>query len=232
MSWIRRPKRHQASSPTRSALAALEERIRPNFRKAVLAGLVALAALVVGNVLGDIHSDSLDDKLIAISCAVGVLVLGVIATRSAASEVERVTAARAGATASTPLRVVCLLIGYVTVILGALDVIDVPLGHLLVGGAVTGVIIGIAAQQALGNLFAGLVLLLSRPYVPGERILIRSGALGGPLEGMVTSVGLLYTTLRGNDGIIINIPNAGLLAAAVGPAPPEVAEEDAEEAVV
>jgi small-conductance mechanosensitive channel len=205
----------------------LEDRIRPDFRKAVVSSVVALAALIVGHLLGNIHSHNLHTRLIAIGCAVGVLVFGVLATRSAAGEVERIAGARAGATAATPLRVVCLLVGYVIVVLAALDLLDTPIGHLLVGGAVTGVILGIAAQQSLANVFAGLVLLLSRPYVPGERILIRSGALGGPLEGMVTRVGLAYTTLLGSDGIIVNIPNAGLLAAAVGPAPPP--EPDAEE---
>ena len=50
-------------------------------------------------------------------------------------------------------------VGYLAVLLVALDLFEVPVGHLLVGGAVTGVVVGIAAQQSLGNLFAGLVLL-------------------------------------------------------------------------
>jgi small-conductance mechanosensitive channel len=33
----------------------------------------------------------------------------------------------------------------------------VPVQHLLLGGALTGVVVGIAAQPALGNVFAGLV---------------------------------------------------------------------------
>src|SRR5674476_1088771 len=70
----------------------------------------------------------------------------------------------------------------------------VPVGNLLVGGAVTGMILGIVAQQSLSNVCAGLVLLFARPYIPGERVRIRSGALGGTLDGTVTSVGLLYTT--------------------------------------
>ena len=79
-------------------------------------------------------------------------------------------------------------------------------------------ILGIAAQQSLSNVFAGLVLLFARPYIPGEKVRIRSGALGGTLDGTVTSVGLLYTTLSTQDGVL-NIPNGGLLAAAVGPLP-------------
>jgi len=82
------------------------------------------------------------------------------------------------------------------------------------------VILGIAAQQALANVFAGLVLLFARPYTPGEKVRIRSGALGGTLVGTVTSVGLLYTTLSTEEGVL-NIPNGALLAAAVGPLPPD-----------
>ena len=134
-----------------------------------------------------------------------------------AAEVTRVS--RTGGTAAaTPLRLTILLIGYLAVLLVALDLFEVPVGHLLVGGAMTGVVVGIAAQQSLGNLFAGLVLMFSRPYIPGERIRVRAGALGGTIDGTVTSVGLTYTTMETADGVV-NIPNSGLLGAAVGPLP-------------
>jgi small-conductance mechanosensitive channel len=72
-----------------------------------------------------------------------------------------------------------LLVGYLIVALTAMDLFALPVGNLLVGGAVTGMILGIAAQQSLSNVFAGLVLLFARPYIPGEKVRIRSGALGG-----------------------------------------------------
>jgi len=99
-----------------------------------------------------------------------------------------------------------------------LTLLRVNLGNLLVGGAITGVVVGIAAQQTLGNFFAGLVLLFARPYVPGHRVKISSGAMGGPFEGVITGSGLMYTTIDTPDGLI-SMPNAGLLAAAIGPAP-------------
>ncbi len=43
--------------------------------------------------------------------------------------------------------------------------------------------------------FAGLVLLFARPYVPGHRVKISSGAMGGPFEGVITGSGLMYTTI-------------------------------------
>ncbi|MGA2012036.1 MAG: mechanosensitive ion channel family protein [Solirubrobacteraceae bacterium] len=87
---------------------------------------------------------------------------------------------------------------------------------LAVGGAFTAVVVGLAAQQTLGNMFAGLVLLSARPFRVGERVRFQAGAVGGQVEGIVSSLGLLYTVLRsGADQIMI--PNNVVLAAAVVP---------------
>lgn len=202
----------------RAALRAVEARVKPDFRKAVAFGVLALILDGVTHGIGGVHAHSTNVRLIAYGCAVFFVGFGVLATRSAADEVTRVSRQRAGNAAATPLRLSILLVGYLAVLLVALDLFDVPVGHLLVGGAVTGVVVGIAAQQSLGNLFAGLVLMFSRPYIPGERIRVRAGALGGTIDGTVTSVGLTYTTMETADGIV-NIPNSGLLGAAVGPLP-------------
>jgi small-conductance mechanosensitive channel len=94
----------------------------------------------------------------------------------------------------------------------------VPLHRLLLGGALTGVVIGIAAQQALGNVFAGLVLLVARPFNVGDAIRVRSGSLGGELTGTVTGMGLTYVTLSTADGALA-VPNNALLASAIGRLP-------------
>ncbi len=87
---------------------------------------------------------------------------------------------------------------------------------LAVGGAFTAVVLGLAAQQTLGNVIAGMVLLSARPFRVGERVRFQAGAVGGSVEGIVSSLGLLYTTLtRGADQIMI--PNNVVLAAAVVP---------------
>jgi small conductance mechanosensitive channel len=92
----------------------------------------------------------------------------------------------------------------------------VSLQSLAVGGAFTAVILGLAAQQTLGNVIAGMVLLSARPFRVGERVRFQAGAVGGQVEGIVSSLGLLYTTLSaGADQIMI--PNNVVLAAAVVP---------------
>jgi small-conductance mechanosensitive channel len=100
--------------------------------------------------------------------------------------------------------------------LGALGVAGISLQAIAVGGAFTAVVLGLAAQQTLGNVFAGMVLLSARPFRLGERVRLQAGAVGGTAEGIVSSLGLLYTTLaRGDDRIMI--PNNVVLSAAVVP---------------
>jgi small-conductance mechanosensitive channel len=98
----------------------------------------------------------------------------------------------------------------------ALNVAGIGPQTIAVGGAFTAVIFGLAAQQTLGNLIAGMVLLSARPFRVGERVRLQAGAVGGTIEGVVSSLGLLYTTLaRGEDRI--QIPNNVVLSAAVVP---------------
>ena len=87
---------------------------------------------------------------------------------------------------------------------------------LALGGAITAVVFGLAAQQTLGNLIAGLVLISVRPFKVGDRVRLQAGGLAGQLEGVVSSLGLLYTTLaQGQDSIMV--PNNVVLSAAVVP---------------
>ncbi|MEA2256344.1 MAG: small conductance mechanosensitive channel [Solirubrobacteraceae bacterium] len=87
---------------------------------------------------------------------------------------------------------------------------------LAVGGAFTAVIVGLAAQQTLGNLIAGTVLLSARPFRVGERVRLQGGPLAGQVEGVVSSLGLLYTTFsQGDDQVMV--PNSVVLNVAIVP---------------
>lgn len=104
----------------------------------------------------------------------------------------------------------------VLAVLVALRIAGLKPETLAVGGAVTAVLLGLAAQQTVGNLIAGTVLLSARPFRVGDRIRLHSGATAGAIEGTVAGLGLLYTILRrGSDPIMV--PNAVVLASAVEP---------------
>ena len=98
----------------------------------------------------------------------------------------------------------------------ALRVAGLNPGTLAVGAAVTAVVLGLAAQQTFGNVIAGIVLIGVRPFKVGDRIRLQAGGLAGQVEGVVSSLGLLYTTLaQGGDSVMV--PNNVVLVAAVVP---------------
>lgn len=111
------------------------------------------------------------------------------------------------------------LIRLVTILVAtlvALRIAGLSTRSLTVGGAFTAVIIGLAAQQTLGNLFAGLVLLSARPFRVGERVRLQGGGLAGRIEGTVSQLGLLYTVFADGEEEIM-VPNNVVLNVAVVP---------------
>lgn len=103
-----------------------------------------------------------------------------------------------------------------TVALVALRFAGIKASTLALGGTVTAVVLGLAAQQSLGGIFAGVVLHSTRPFRVGERVRLVGGFLAGSLEGTVSSLGLFYTTLaQGADRI--QVPNAVMINLAVVP---------------
>jgi|ERR1035438_160725 hypothetical protein len=201
---IQMAKVRKRARPWRSIIAAV---------LALLAGLLSYSARggTIPRTYGRVTAD-----IIAHSAAVAFCILAVIAVLGLARKAQEVLRPAVGTAHAAVVRYTILLTGGTTVLLLTLDLSDVPVGQLVLGGAVTGILVGIAAQQALANVFAGLVLLLSRPFGVGDLIRLRSGALGGQLEGTVTEIGITYLRLETPDGVL-NVPNAQVLAAAAGP---------------
>ncbi len=144
------------------------------------------------------------------------IVFGAMAVQNISREAARRTRVRLSASHAGAIRLAISLMGYAAVAVLALGELGVRVDQLLVGGAVTGVIIGIAAQQSLGNVFAGLMLVIARPFTIGDHVIVYSGTLGGPLEGHVVEMGLVYLTLE-SDGGPIRLPNTAVLNSAVAP---------------
>jgi small-conductance mechanosensitive channel len=77
---------------------------------------------------------------------------------------------------------------------------------LLAGAGVTSVVLGLAAQNTLGNLIAGMTLLLYRPFQVGDRVQVNAPT--GLETGVVEVVTLGYTMLRTGDNRRIVVPNS------------------------
>jgi small-conductance mechanosensitive channel len=191
---------------------------RPHFVRAVIVLTLALIGLVIASEgqLDKRHPFESGESVQVLIGAAALLIFGVMSVRMFARGVRAATGEHLGESRSKPLGLVISSVGYVIVVLTVLSLIGADLSGLLLGGALTGVVVGIAAQQTLGNFFAGIVLLLVRPFSVGEEVVLKSGPLGGEYAGLVTEMGFYYVTLETERGQV-QLPNAGVLASAVGP---------------
>ena len=202
---------------------------RPYLLRAVLGVAVAVAGSVICPGLYHFHPKhwSVDDLIALIGVAL-ILIGGVIAVRSFSRAVYAAAGDRLeGRTKGTPISFLINGFGYILLALLVLHALGAQLQDLLLGGALTGVALGIAAQQTLGNLFAGMVLLLVRPFSVGELIYLK-GTLG-EYEGTVTEMSLFYVHVSTDRGPVM-LPNAGVLASAVGPGARAEKQKEREEA--
>lgn len=108
------------------------------------------------------------------------------------------------------------LVTLLAAIIVALRFAGVGTSDIAIGASFTAVVFGLAAQQTLGNLIAGIVLLSARPFRVGERVRLQGGMLAGQVEGTVSALGLLYTTfVNGQDRILV--PNNTVIQIAIIP---------------
>jgi small-conductance mechanosensitive channel len=186
----------------------------------VLAVAAAFASYAFGRDLTSLFEPGhLGNSIAAALAAVAFLVFATLAVVSVAGRTRETLQSVTGSAHAAVVRYVIVLIGAILAIGVTLGLLKVPVGQLLVGGAFATIIITIAGQQSLSNIFAGLVLLLSRPFQVGDAIMLRSGALGGQLEGVVTEIGITYLRLdTGSE--LMSLPNSQVLAAAVSRQPP------------
>ena len=79
---------------------------------------------------------------------------------------------------------------------------EVGIGGLVTGSAITSLVIGLALQPILGNIFAGIVIGLEKPYRINDWIKL------GDVEGRVVSMSWRTTHLRTRDSDNLIVPNA------------------------
>lgn len=197
-------------------------RVRARPWRSIIALFLAVASAVVSVSFGQkfpswTTSGHLASQVVAASCAVAFCLFAGIAVVGLAGKSREVLTPLTGSVHASMVRSTIVLVGSIATLIITLALLKVPVGQLVLGGAVTTILIGIAAQQSLSNVFAGIVLLLSRPFGVGDAVRFQSGALGGQIEGIVTEVGITYVCIDTGDGVL-HLPNSQALAAAVGPA--------------
>jgi small-conductance mechanosensitive channel len=152
-----------------------------------------------------------------------VLVTGIVATITLVRLIARPVAARAGPTERNTLKLLFQLLG-LGIIIVALVLLSGPTGSsflsALVGIGFFGIVVGLAAQAVLGNLFSGLMLLAARPFRINDRIALITWQYGkfapslahGWMEpaytGVVKGISLTYTRILTDSNALLKVPNS------------------------
>jgi small-conductance mechanosensitive channel len=218
----RRPRLPRELFETRSHAwhsLGLGDELAPRFSKRQFGGLLLALLLIAGTLFVYYNRKSIAPgygQWVRYGTVAILIIVGTTATHWLARGLSpRLYRRLDPATAGTTGFVIRLLATSAVVIL-ALRIAGVTASTLAVGGAFTAVLLGLAAQQALGGIFAGIVLQSTRPFRVGERVRLVGGALAGSIEGTVSSLGLFYTTLsQGADRLMV--PNNVLLSLVVVP---------------
>ena len=225
MGWVPTPRRRMMPRElfeTRSHAwqsLGLEEELAPRLSKRTFVELLAALAVLAATLVVYYTRHRLFPGYEQWARAGTVLVLilvGSVATHWLVRGVSPQLYRRLNPATAGTVGFVIRLFAMALVVVLALRIAGVNAAALAVGGAFTAIVLGLAAQQTLGGLFAGIVLQSTRPFRVGERVRLVGGALAGSIEGTVSSLGLFYATLvQGADRLLV--PNSVLINLVVVP---------------
>jgi small-conductance mechanosensitive channel len=204
-------------------VARVKRKARP--WKSIIALVLAIASAVISHRASHKKSlvvpmTDLTYQIVAAGTAVLFLIFASMATYGLARQARQLLEPSVGTAHSAIIRYAILIVGAFTTLVLTLVLFGVDPSQLVLGGALTTVFVSIAAQQALGNVFAGLVVMLARPFQVGDAVRLRAGALGGTIDGTVTDIGITYVRVDTGGGVL-SVPNSQVLNAVVGPIPPD-----------
>jgi len=118
------------------------------------------------------------------------------------------------------------IIAYTTVIIIALYLMHINVTSLLISAGFLGLVLGLAAQSTLSNIFSGISMIIAKPFELGDYITVQTWQYNKipstyPHEefipgysGIVSKIGLLYTEIKENN-VLLYVPNSVLNQALV-----------------
>jgi len=204
---LRRLTRWAARTPGR-----LDDLIVDLLGKTKLLFLV-VAALYVGSLA--VELPALAGRILAVLSVIALLFQagfwgnGLISFWIARSVRRRLEDDAATATSLAALGFISKLALWGVVLLVALDNLGVDITALVAGVGISGIAIALAVQSILGDLFASLSIIVDKPFVIGDFIIV------GELMGTVERVGLKTTRVRSLSGEQIIFSNSDLLSSRI-----------------
>jgi len=158
---------------------------------------------------------------------VTLLVGGYLAIRIINGIIERVVEPTIGATRARGIKNLFQVIAGLILVVLVFAIFGVNITAVLIGAGFLGIVLGLAAQQVLGNVFAGLAMLVSKPFEIGDRVTIATSSYGGTapsyahetqaggFTGVVQDVGIFFTRVSLDNGVPAVFPNSVVIGAII-----------------
>ena len=159
--------------------------------------------------------------------AIITLVSGYLIIRIVSTLIEKLIDPRLGVTRSHAIKNFFQIVTAILLVIVVLTFFGPNLTNLLIGAGFIGIVLGLAAQQILGNLFAGIALVSSRPFEIGERLTLITLGYGlnamtyshenlfNGYTGVVRDIGIFYTRLQTDEGVPLVLPNSVVIGSLV-----------------
>lgn len=126
-----------------------------------------------------------------------------------------------------PLARLTCLIGYVIILFLVLSIFQINLTGALIGAGFLGIVVGLASQSTLGNMFAGITMMAAKPFAIGDSITFSTSQYGllppsythrairPGYTGVIREIGLMYTKVKLEDGTALFVPNNSMSQAII-----------------
>ena len=102
-----------------------------------------------------------------------------------------------------------ILIVGIVVVLASLNTFQVSPTTLLVGGGIASIVIGLVISTFVGNILAGTLVLVTRPFSVGDTVIVNN------IPGRVEEITAMVTRIRNDIGGLVVIPNTAIMQGGV-----------------
>ena len=157
----------------------------------------------------------------------GVLLIAYLLARAVTGAATTVILRRGEFARGHAVRLFLNLMIAIAAVFALFKLAGVSAESIFLGSAFAGIVLGLAAQTVLANVFAGLLLVVSDPFRPGDRVSFVTSSYGlfapsYPHEaippaygGTIVDIGLIYTVLALDRGGTAKLPNNIVMQALV-----------------
>ena len=138
---------------------------------------------------------------------------------------------RIGRAEAKPITMIVMIIGYFIILLAVLAALGINVSSVILSAALFGAVIGLATQTILSNIFAGLILVFTKPFKVDDYVTINAWQFGkayptiapkyfsvdrfeaAGYSGVVENITLNYTKIHLEGENTVTIPNGVLMQA-------------------